>query len=274
MVSKVSKMRLIQPIFASNTTRETGLGEDNKIFNAKEVKERVKKDIDLGVKEFLLFYIPEFKLFNFDKVCETAHSLQRLSHIPIKLNVDVCLCSYTHDGHCCVTGDQEKTDDLLLQSALEIYTASGATIAPSDCQDNTVKNIKSINNGQIPVMSYSTKFRSTFYRGWRDVMKIPKGIHRPYQLDVSDRHKAIIRSIKYSDDGADELMVKPGMTSLDLIEPIRNITKKPVGVYQTSGEWLGIGAPGSLEETYHIFKRAGACYMITYGARQLCQHHS
>jgi len=267
-------MRLIQPIFASNSTRETGLGEDNKIFSAKDVKERVKKDIDLGVKEFLLFYIPEFKLFNFDKVCETAHSLQRLSHIPIKLNVDVCLCSYTHDGHCCVTGDQEKTDDLLLQSALEIYTASGATIAPSDCQDNTVKNIKSINNGQIPVMSYSTKFRSTFYRGWRDVMKIPKGIHRPYQLDVSDRHKAIIRSIKYSDDGADELMVKPGITSLDLIEPIRNITKKPVGVYQTSGEWLGIGAPGSLEETYQIFKRAGACYMITYGARQLCQHHS
>ena len=68
-------------------------------------------------------------------------------------------------------------------------------------------------------------------------------------------------------------MVKPGMTSLDLIEPIRNITKKPVGVYQTSGEWLGIGAPGSLEETYQVFKRAGACFMITYGARRLCRSH-
>ena len=263
-------MRLIQPIFASNSTRETGLGEDNKIFNAKDVIERVKKDIDKGVKEFLLFYIPEFKLFNFDQVCATAASL---STLPIKLNVDVCLCSYTHDGHCCVTGDQEKTDDLLLQSAVEIYTASGATVAPSDCQDNTVKNIKAVNDGQIPVMSYSTKFRSTFYSGWRNAMKIPKGIHRPYQLDVSDRHKAIVRSIKYSDDGADELMVKPGITSLDLIEPIRNITKKPVGAYQTSGEWLGL-ATGSLEETYHIFKRAGACYMITYGARRLCRHHS
>jgi len=263
-------MRLIQPIFASNTTRETGLGEDNKIFNAKEVKERVKKDIDLGVKEFLLFYIPELKLFNFEEVCLTAASL---STLPIKLNVDVCLCSYTQDGHCCVTGDQEKTDDLLLQSAVDIYTASGATVAPSDCQDNTVKNIKSINNGQIPVMSYSTKFRSTFYRGWRDVMKIPKGIHRPYQLDVSDRHNAIVRSTKYSDDGADELMVKPGMTSLDLIYFIKNITKKPVGVYQTSGEWLGIGAPGSLEETYQVFKRAGADFMITYGARRLCRSH-
>ena len=56
-------MRLIQPIFASYSTRPTGLGEDNKIYNAwKEINERVKKDIDLGVKEFLLFYIPEFKL--------------------------------------------------------------------------------------------------------------------------------------------------------------------------------------------------------------------
>lgn len=279
-------MRLIQPIFASYSTRDTGLGEDNKIFNAwKEINERVKKDIDLGVKEFLLFYIPEFKLgekssshrgdehidaHKFDQVCVTAASLSTLK---MKLIVDVCLCSYTQDGHCCIMGDQERTDKLLCQSARDIYTASGATIAPSDCQDNTVKNIKATKDGQIPVMSYSTKFRSTFYRGWRNAMKISKGIHRPYQLDVHDRHKAIARSIKYSDDGADELMVKPGITSLDLIEPIKNITKKPVGVYQTSGEWLGIGAPGSLEETYHVFKRAGADYMITYGARRLARHH-
>ena len=238
-------MRLIQPIFASYSTRETGLGEDNKIFNAKDVIERVKKDIDLGVKEFLLFYIPEFKLFNFDQVCETAASL---STLPIKLNVDVCLCSYTDDGHCCVTGDQEETDDLLLQSAVEIYSASGATVAPSDCQDNTVKNIKAVKDGNIDVMSYSTKFRSTFYRGWRDVMKIPKGIHRPYQLDVSDRDKAIIKSVNYADDGADELMVKPGMTSIDLIGPIKQITGKPCGVFQVSGEWLSITKPEQLLE--------------------------
>ena len=122
-------------------------------------------------------------------------------------------------------------------------------------------------------MSYSTKFRSTFYRSWRNAMKISKGIHRPYQLDVSDKAAAINRSIKYSKDGADELMLKPGITSLDLIQGIKKATDKPVGVYQTSGEWLGIGAPGSLEETYHIFKRAGADYMITYGARRLARHH-
>ena len=283
-------MRLIQPIFASYSTRETSLGEDNKIYNAwKEVNERVKKDIDLGVKEFLLFYIPEFKLgekssshrgdedidaHKFDQVCVTAASLSKdIQGNGCRLIVDVCLCSYTQDGHCCIIGDQEKTDKLLCQSARDIYTASGATVAPSDCQDNTVKNIRATKGGGIDIMSYSTKFRSTFYRDWRNAMKIPKGIHRPYQLDVHDREGAINRSIKYSNDGANELMVKPGMTSLDLIKPIKEATGKPCGAYQTSGEWLGIGAPGSLEETYHIFKRAGADYMITYGARRLTRHH-
>jgi porphobilinogen synthase len=278
-------MRLIQPIFASYSTRETGLGKDNKIYNAwKEVNERVKKDIDLGVKEFLLFYIPEFKLgeksdthrgdehidsHKFDQLCVTSASLSRDIQPHCRLIVDICLCSYTHDGHCCITGDQEKTDRLLLDQAKSVYTASGATLAPSDCQDNTVKNIKSLKEGGIEVMSYSTKFRSTFYRGWRNAMKIEKGIHRPYQLDVSDRQGALHRSIKYKDDGADELMVKPGMTSLDLIGDIKMFSHKPTGVYQTSGEYLGIGAPGSLLETYKVFERAGADFMITYGARDL-----
>ena len=279
-------MRLIQPIFASYSTRPTGLGEDNKIYNAwKEINERVKKDIDLGVKEFLLFYIPEFKLgeeadtrrgnehidsHKFDQVCVTAASLSRDIQPQCRLIVDVCLCSYTQDGHCCIMGDQEKTDRLLVQSARDIFTASGATIAPSDCQDNTVKNIKEQKNGGIEVMSYSTIFRSRFYRGWRNAMKIEKCIYRPYQLDVADRQGAINRSIKYREDGADELMIKPGMTGIDLISDIKHFNYgTPVGVYQTSGEYVGIGAPGSLLETYKVFKRAGADFMITYGARDL-----
>ena len=279
-------MRLIQPIFASYSTRPTGLGDNNKIYNAwKEAGERVKKDMDLGVKEFLLFYIPEFKFgeesdtrrgdegideHKFDQVCVTAASLSRDIQPENRLIVDLCLCSYTQDGHCCIMGDQERTDRLLLQTAKDIYTASGATIAPSDCQDNTVKNIKSIKDGNIEVMSYSTKFRSTFYRGWRNAMKIEKCIHRPYQLDVSDRQGALNRSIKYREDGADELMIKPGMTGIDLISDIKHFNyNTPVGVYQTSGEYVGIGAPGSLLETYKVFERAGADFMITYGARDL-----
>ena len=262
-------MRVVQTIFSSPTTHDSGLGDDNKVLGPIDIIERVKKDIDLGVKEFLLFYIPDYKLKeknNFVLVSQTAKALAKLN---IKLNVDICLCAYTHDGHCNVTSNQDKTDELLLEQAVEIYNASGATIAPSDCQPNTVKNIKNANS-KIPVMSYSTKFRSSFYSGWRNVMGIEKGIVRPYQLDVSDRTGAIIRSVKYADDGANELMVKPGMTSIDLVGPIKQITGKACGVFQTSGEYLGIDTPEQLIETYHVFKRAGADYMISYGARDLC----
>ena len=280
-------MRLIQPIFAGKETKETGLGEHNKIYNAWiEVGERVQKDIDLGVKEFLLFYIPEYKLgeksdthrgnedidsHKFDQVCVTAANLSLITQSQgCKLIVDVCLCSYTPDGHCNITGNQKLTDHLLLHQARDIYTASGATIAPSDCGPNTVKNIKSTKSGNIEVMSYSTKFRSSFYSGWRDTIGIKKGIHRPYQLDIEDRKGAINRAVKYREDGADELIIKPGMTSIDLISDIKQFNyNTPVGVYQVSGEWLGIHTEENLLETYKVFKRAGADFMISYGARNL-----
>jgi len=280
-------MRLIQPIFAGTQTKETGLGEHNKIYNAwKEAGERIKKDIDLGVKEFLLFYIPEFKLgekssgwregegideHKFDQVCVTAASLSQIIQPQCRLIVDLCLCPYTPDGHCNITDNQELTDRYLKEMAKGIYNASGATIAPSDCGENTVKNIKSLKDGNIEVMSYSTKFRSSFYVGWRDTLGIKPGIHRPYQLDVETKKGDILaRAVKYREDGADELLIKPGMTSIDLISDIKHFNyNTPVGVYQTSGEWLGIHTEDNLKETYQVFKRAGADFMISYGARNL-----
>ena len=114
-------MRLIQPIFASTSSSSSGLGAENGIHEAgNSIIERVKKDIDLGVKEFLLFYIPENKLLddkhNFLKVSRVA---QQLTNLNIKLNVDVCLCAYTEDGHCNITGDQDKTEKLLTEQAVQ-----------------------------------------------------------------------------------------------------------------------------------------------------------
>ena len=162
----------------------------------------------------------------------------------------------------------DKLFDEIIVNALDQYVRL-YYLSILDDSVNTVKNIKNANK-EIPVMSSSTKFRSSFYSGWRNVMGIEKGIVRPYQLDVSDRDKAIIKSVKYADDGADELMVKPGMTSIDLIGPIKQITGKPCGAFQVSGEWLSITTPEQLLETYHVFDRAGADYMISYGARKLC----
>ncbi len=127
-------------------------------------------------------------------------------------------------------------------------------------------------------MSYSTKFASQFYGPFREAAgSAPQfGDRRHYQIDVRARRDAIASSLRCAIEGADLLMVKPGLTSLDLIAPIAEQTGKPVGAYQVSGEYAGLLAlaekglvnrDAALLETWHVFRRAGAAYLITYGAR-------
>jgi porphobilinogen synthase len=122
-------------------------------------------------------------------------------------------------------------------------------------------------------MSYSTKFRSALYAPFRLAVDSTPNTERWYQLDVRDRDAAVKSSINYSSQGADFLMVKPGMSSIDLIKPIMDATGKPVGVYQTSGEWVAIQSSTVkdklLQESMWVFIRAGADFMISYGARLL-----
>jgi len=262
-------MDLIQPIFVNeNQTEESPLGENNKLYNISDIHDRIKKDIDLGINKFLLFCVPLEKDTDpkWQWQGEVVHEIKNKHDI--NLHVDICLCSTMPDGHCNVTDDPKKTEQLLQEQASVVSVAGADVLAPSDCQPNTVVNMKQYIDK--PVMSYSAKFRSVFYHGWRDAVNIDAGIVRDYQLNPRESNEAIERCIKYANDGADYMMVKPGMPSLDLIYPIQRATGLPTGVYQTSGEYMGLPrAPGSLLETYYIFKRAGADYMITYGARDL-----
>ena len=127
-------------------------------------------------------------------------------------------------------------------------------------------------------MSYSTKFASHFYGPFREAAgSAPQfGDRRHHQIDVRSRRDAIASSVRCANEGADLLMVKPGMTSLDLIGPIADATRKPVGAYQVSGEYAGLLALAEqglasldalLLETWLVFRRAGASFVITYGAR-------
>ena len=102
------------------------------------------------------------------------------------------------------------------------------------------------------------------------------GDRRHYQLDVRNRNDALASSVRCAEEGADLLMVKPGLTSIDLIRPIHKRTGRQVGAYQVSGEYAGLALLSeqglikfeeALVETWHVFKRAGAQYIITYGAR-------
>jgi len=278
-------MKLIQPYFINNqsngddwvqASNQSVLGNDNHPWSVKGAVDTIGRDIILGVKDILIFVMPDrVDLPDWDLNKRVVSEIKAAHGDKVNLHVDICLCSTTLDGHCCYPEDTNKTDEQLFKQASVVYEAGADVLAPSDCQDNTVKNIKERIN-KVNVMSYSTKFRSQLYDGFRQTIGVEKGIHRSYQLDVNDRELAIARSVKYFNDGANSLMVKPGMTSIDLIMPIKEATKyrAPVGVYQTSGEYIGLQrntclVPELLKETHDVFKRAGANFMITYGAREL-----
>ena len=140
-------------------------------------------------------------------------------------------------------------------------------------------------NGFIdaPIMSYSSKFKSSLYGPFREAAKSsPKGFDRSsYQLPVNDRERAIKSSINNAAQGADYLMVKPGMTSIDLIADIKSNTLLPTGVYQVSGEYASMTLLNKeklgdyinlLHESLLVFKRAKADFIITYGARDIVSH--
>jgi porphobilinogen synthase len=129
-----------------------------------------------------------------------------------------------------------------------------------------------------PIMSYSTKFASNFYGPFRDAAdSAPQyGDRKSYQLDVRNRSDALASSRRCAEEGADLLMVKPGQPSADLIRPIHEQTGLPVGAYQVSGEYTSlvllakenfVNFDAALIESWHNLRRAGASYIITYGAR-------
>jgi len=270
-----TSIRLIQPIFVNDQdhSHTTVLGQENASYTLSAALTRIEQDVDLGQKDFLLFVTTNQKTNTPDwqshhKIIST---IKQKFENRIHLITDVCLCGVRTDAHCCVPDDPILTQKYLGKLAETCVKAGADTVAPSDMQPFTVATIRAITDRTI--MSYSTKFRSALYAPFRQVVDSTPNTERWYQLDVQDRDAAVKSSINYSNQGADFLMVKPGMSSIDLIKPIMDATGKPVGVYQTSGEWVAIQSSSVMEqllqETMKVFMRAGADFMISYGARQL-----
>lgn len=252
--------------------------------------DQIGADVDHAVRHFLLFAVPSpssrgARGYFTARVVEAIK--QRFGD-RICLWVDVCLCSSTDDGHCAISTSAGRIDlpatlDALAQIAVRAADAGADGVSPSDMMDGRTaflrRTLDDRGHGSVPIMSYSTKFASQFYGPFRDAAgSAPKhGTRAHYQIDVRSRTDALQSSMRCANEGADLLMVKPGLTSLDLIAPIREMTSLPVGAYQVSGEYAGLCALGragltnfdaALLETWHVFRRAGASYIITYGARQ------
>jgi porphobilinogen synthase len=245
----------------------------------------------LGVGGVLLFGIPETKDARGEMaadengpVPETLRLL-KAEKIPLALAADVCLCEYTTHGHCGVLdGDRIDNDaslPLLAEAALA-YAQSGADIvAPSAMMDGQVGALRSgldaAGFNGTAIFAYATKHASSFYGPFREAAgSTPSfGDRKAYQMDPANGREAMRELELDAREGADVLMVKPAITSLDLLARARDRFDLPLAAYQVSGEAAMIEAAaergwidrrGAVLESLTAISRAGADVIITYFA--------
>jgi porphobilinogen synthase len=295
MVSEIGfgQSQLIQPLFLSEgAVKEEPIAglQGTSRHTLASLLTQFDKDLAAGVRQFLLFPVPAHKSnrsFQAEFVGTALGQMRQRAGDDATIWVDTCLCSFTESGHCQVHDSRGKQDLAATHSALGVlgltYVKAGANgISPSDMNDGRVAHLRATLDGAgydlAPIMSYSTKFASNFYGPFRDAAdSAPQfGDRRSYQLDVRNRSDALASSRRCAEEGADLLMVKPGQPSADLIRPIHEQTGLPVGAYQVSGEYTSlvllarenfVNFDAALLESWYNLRRAGASYIITYGAR-------
>ena len=202
---------------------------------------------------------------------------------------DNCFCEYTDHGHCgVVEGDRVLNDPTVTNLVRQVLTAAHAgvdMIAPSGLMDGMIAAIRAGLDGagfsHLPVMSYSTKFASAFYGPFRDAVDSSfKGNRAAYQLDAANAREALAESLRDEEEGADILMVKPGLAYLDVLAAIRANCARPLAVYQVSGEYAMIKAAAAaglmderalVMETMTAFRRAGADMILSYFAEDVAR---
>lgn len=200
---------------------------------------------------------------------------------------DNCFCEYTEHGHCGVVCEGEVDNDRTLENLrLQAVVAARAgvdMVAPSSMMDGQIAAMRDALDeagfSHIPIMSYSTKFASAFYGPFRDAVDSSfKGHRHGYQMDIANGREALAESLLDEQEGADILMVKPGLAYLDVLASIRANSLRPLAVYHVSGEYAMIrhaALAGAIDEqavvmeTMLAFKRAGADLIITYYATRI-----
>jgi porphobilinogen synthase len=290
--------QLIQPLFVAEGLGErepvpglTGVHQDS----CESLLRQVEQDLAAGVHKFLLFGVPRARSERDIDWSFTAGQVralkQRFGH-DIWLATDVCLCSSTPHGHCGVLNaegdhlDNHASVAEIEQAALSYAQAGADCVAPSDMMDGRIGAIRTRLDAsgldRTVLMSYAVKFHSTLYGPFRAAAdSAPKGDvalkdRASYQLDPARPNDAWLCAQRDADQGADILMVKPGLPYLDILRELSTAIRKPWAVYHVSGEFAalealcaqGLAARAPLHrEIMTAFRRAGASMIITYGAR-------
>ena len=253
----------------------------------------VRRAWSKGVRAIILFGVSTHKDETGSDTWNEIGLLSRMIRTAKKAQPDMlvisdnCFCEYTTHGHCGVVDCDDVHNDLTLenlQRQVVLAAKSGVDmIAPSGMMDGMISAIRQALDEagfqHIPIMSYSTKFASAFYGPFRDAVDSNfKGTRASYQMDPANAREALAESLRDEAEGADILMVKPGIAYLDVIANIRAHSSKPLAVYQVSGEYAMIKAAAAagvinekavVLESLIAFKRAGVDLIITYYAEQI-----
>ena len=264
---------------------------------AKEVKELWS----LGLKSVLLFVkVPEnlkdnsgTEALNADGLMQRAIKTVKDAVPEMLVMTDVALDPYSIFGHDGIVSEgkiiNDDTTAILAEMALSHAKAGADFVAPSDMMDGRIFEMRTLLEDEgfhdTGIMSYSAKYASAFYGPFRDALDsapvdekdVPKN-KNTYQMDPANREEAIKETLMDIQEGADIVMVKPGLCYLDIVRDIRNTVDVPVAVYQVSGEYAMIKAAAEkgwldhdavMLEQVTAIKRAGASLIASYFAKDV-----
>ncbi len=259
------------------------------------IVERAKEARDLGISCIALFPNTPRELRTddgrealnpYNLMCQAIRAVK--SAVPeIGILTDVALDPYTAHGHDgLVDGGgyvlNDATSDVLVAQALNQAAAGADIIAPSDMMDGRVGAIRDALEGaghhNVQIMAYAAKYASAFYGPFRDAVGsggLLKGDKKTYQMDPANAEEALREVALDIDEGADSVMVKPGLPYLDIMRRVKERFEVPVFAYQVSGEYAMIEAATAagagdrdalVLETLMAFRRAGCAGILTYYA--------
>jgi porphobilinogen synthase len=299
----LSKADLIQPIFIKEDLKGREVIKSMPGINRLGLdilNDEIKKIIDLGIKSVAVFpVINEEKKDEIGSqatiennfICEAVSAIKK-SYPDLVVIADVALDPYTdhgHDGLLNETGDVDNdlTLPALREQALVLAKAGTDIIAPSDMMDGRIKIIRDAleQNDFINtlILAYSAKFSSKFYGPFKDAVESAKFFGNKtkdtYQMPVQNINEALHEVALDIQEGADIVMVKPGMPYLDVIKAVKDEFKVPTFAYQVSGEYsmlknaveTGLLSDDVIKESLLSFKRAGADCILTYFASEIAK---
>lgn len=294
--TELSAKDLIYPLFAAHGTgvkEEIGSMPGVYHFSIDTLRREIAEISEAGITSVLLFGVPARKddlsseAYAQEGIVQQAVRAVKEENPDLTVVTDVCLCAYNPYGHCGIVRDgrilNDPTLELLTKTAVSHAQAGADVIAPSDMMDGRIAALRTgLDQAgfiEVPIMSYSVKYASSFYGPFRDAAhSAPSfGDRKTYQMDPANMREALREAAADVEEGADFLMVKPAMAYMDIIRLLRDNFELPIVSYNVSGEYSMVKAAaqnGWIDERRVVMelltglKRAGSDLIITYHAKE------